>query len=130
MADAAIEPRGNYGQGIHVFEHYSAGALTAATLKYEWIVPFNCSIIDVLADSEGANGGTDDDILDVNRNGTTIFGTQANRPTLTADDTGAFTVGKWSVTELRAGDVLSYDVDAVGATGSTRFKLAVVVAKR
>ena len=113
----------------HVFSHQIAAALTTGTVKWEWLVPFNCKILDVICDSEtaGQTGGTSD-IIDVNRNGTTIYTTQANRPTLLLADTGMFTeAGEPEVLGLVAGDILSFDVDQICTTGSARFKIAIVV---
>jgi hypothetical protein len=54
-------------------------------------------------------------IIDVNKNGTTIFGTQGNRPTIAASATSA-TVGSFSVSSLTDGDYISVDVDQIGST--------------
>ena len=53
--------------------------------------------------------------IDVNKNGTTIYGTQGNRPTWTASANAA-TVGSHSVTTYADGDKLSVDIDAIGST--------------
>lgn len=53
--------------------------------------------------------------VDVNKNGTTIYGTQGNRPTWTASVQAA-TVGSHSVTTFADGDTLSVDIDAIGST--------------
>jgi hypothetical protein len=53
--------------------------------------------------------------VDINKNGTTIYGTQANQPTWTASANAA-TVGTHSVTTYADGDQLSCDIDAVGNT--------------
>lgn len=113
---------------VDTFSHYSAAALTAAATKYEWIVPFRCKILDVICDSEtaGQTGGTSD-IIDVNKNGTTIYTTQGNRPTLLLGNTGHFTAGRPEVTSLAVGDILSYDVDQICTTGSARFKIVILV---
>jgi lipopolysaccharide export system protein LptA len=54
-------------------------------------------------------------IVDVNKNGTTIYGTQSNRPTIAASGTSA-TVGAHSVTSVTDGDYLTVDVDQIGST--------------
>lgn len=54
-------------------------------------------------------------LIDVNKNGTTIYGTQSNRPTIAAAGTLA-TVGSHSVTTVTDGDYLSVDVDQIGST--------------
>lgn len=54
-------------------------------------------------------------IVDVNINGTTIFTTQANRPTIAASaNTG--TSGVPDVTTVNVGEYLTVDVDQVGST--------------
>lgn len=53
--------------------------------------------------------------VDINKNGTTIYGTQANRPTWVASANAA-TVGSHSVTTYADGDQLSCDIDAIGST--------------
>lgn len=54
-------------------------------------------------------------IVDVNKNGTTIYGTQANRPTWSVSANAA-TVGAHSVTTYANNDVLSVDVDQIGSS--------------
>lgn len=64
-------------------------------------------------------------ILDVNKNGTTIFTTQANRPTVAAAATSAVT-GTPNVTTFSAGDVITVDVDQVGSgSAGTGFCVAI-----
>lgn len=130
MTDFPITPRVARGVTLHTFNHYIAAALTTGTAKWEWICPFYATIRDVLCDSEtaGQTGGTSD-IIDVNKNGTTIFTTQGNRPTLLYQDTGMFTRGYPEITSLQPGDILSFDVDQVCTTGSARFKIAIVVVR-
>lgn len=53
--------------------------------------------------------------VDVNCNGSTIYGTQANRPSIAAGSNSA-TGGAASVTTFAAGDYLTVDIDAVGST--------------
>lgn len=64
-------------------------------------------------------------IVDINKNGTTIFGTQSNRPTIAISGTAA-TVGTWSVTSVTTGDYISIDVDQIGS-GSAGSWLAVSI---
>lgn len=54
-------------------------------------------------------------IVDVNKNGTTIYGTQANRPTIAASATNA-TVGAHTATTVTDGDYLTVDIDQIGST--------------
>lgn len=134
--DIAVRLDNKVGHKVFVFEHYTSGALTAATVKYEWIVPFFARIVDVIVDSAGAGVGTQSTIIDVNRNGTTIYTTQNNRPSLRSTDTGFY---KWTadglsdrqtpdITRLVPGDILSYDVDQIQSTsGVTRTNVAIVL---
>lgn len=132
MADTPITVRRGFGRAIHYFQHYSNGAITAGTNKQEWIMGFHGRIVDVICDSGAAGSGSDGDVIDVNINGTTIYTTQGNRPTLDSGDTGMFAeAGEPEVTTFVPGDVLSYDVDAVASGGgSSRFKIVIIVAER
>jgi hypothetical protein len=132
MTDRAISTSMRRGRGpnLHVFEHYINGALTTG-IKKEWIMPFAGKIVDVLMDSETAGSGGTSDIVDIHKNGTTIYTTQGNRPTLLVDDTGLFTqAAPPEVNEFRAGDVLLLEVDQIATTGSARFKAAIIVVER
>lgn len=62
-------------------------------------------------------------ILDVKKNGTTIFGTAGNRPTFAISGQLA-TTGAWSTTTVTTGDYLSIDVVQAG-TGATDLTLGV-----
>ncbi len=55
-------------------------------------------------------------IVDVNKNGTTIFTTQGNRPTIAASAVTSGKVTTMNVTSLADGDYLTVDVDQVGST--------------
>lgn len=54
-------------------------------------------------------------IVDVNKNGTTIYGTQGNRPTVAISGTSA-TVGAHAATTVTDGDYLTVDIDQIGST--------------
>ena len=129
VTDTSIDSRtARLGVNMVVFEDYSNGAITAGTNKREWIIPFNGHIVDVICDSAGVGGNNSQaDIIDVNLNGTTIYTTQGNRPSLPQNNTGLFAeAGEPDITALRVGDTLSYDVDQVDATGSNRFKISII----
>lgn len=66
-----------------------------------------------------------DIIVDVNLNGTTIFTTQANRPTI-VDGTNEDASAIPDVTAIAAGDVLEIDVDQIGS-GTSGADLVVVI---
>lgn len=54
--------------------------------------------------------------VDVNKNGTTIFTTQANRPTIAISGNTSGAVTNMNTNTLAAGDYLTVDVDQVGST--------------
>lgn len=55
-------------------------------------------------------------IVDVNKNGTTIFSTQSNRPTIAASAFDSGYVTNMNTTTMAAGDYFTIDVDQVGST--------------
>ncbi|HEY5695517.1 MAG TPA: hypothetical protein VIQ80_01650 [Candidatus Saccharimonadales bacterium] len=55
-------------------------------------------------------------ILDIKKNGTTIYTTQANRPTIVAGATSGGPGAAPDVTALAAGDYLTVDIAQVGST--------------
>lgn len=55
-------------------------------------------------------------IVDVNKNGTTIFTTQSNRPTVAISGNTSGKVTNMDVTTLADGDYLTVDIDQIGST--------------
>lgn len=55
-------------------------------------------------------------IVDVNKNGTTIFTTQSRRPTIAASGFTATPSGAIEVTSLTTADYLTVDIDQIGST--------------
>lgn len=55
-------------------------------------------------------------IVDVNKNGTTIFTTQANRPTIAASGFTSGLVTNMNITSVAAGDYITIDIDQVGSS--------------
>lgn len=111
-----------------VLDDYVAAALTTGTAKKEWIMPFDGRITDVIVTSQAAGSGGTSSIIDVNINGTTIYTTQARRPTLLLADSGMYAEsGEPQVTAVKAGDLIGYDVDQVTTTGPTRTSVTIVI---
>lgn len=54
--------------------------------------------------------------MDINKNGTTIFTTQANRPAVAISGFVSGRVANMDVTALVSGDYLTVDIDQVGST--------------
>jgi len=103
--------------------------LTAAANKARLVMPFNGTITSITAASLTTPVGSSI-ILDVNKNGTTIFTTQANRPTIVVTATVA-TVGTPNVVNFAAGDIITVDCDQIGSgTAGTGFSLAIAYTGR
>lgn len=93
-----------------------SGDLAVGTGAVRWYAPFACTVVSAHANVGTAPTGATA-IFDVNRNGTTIYTTQTNRPTVaisgfydeggTPDGTVALTAGT---------DYLTIDIDQVGST--------------
>ena len=94
------------------------GVLTESQEVFSVVVPRASEIEKVYLHcrNTGTSGNT---IIDVNRNGTTIFSTQSNRPTLAYNDSDRVISAIPDIQELSEGDVLSVDIDeaAAGAEG-------------
>ena len=107
-----------------VFSMMTDEVLSAAARKAVFVAPCDGKIVGVSAASLTTPVGASI-ILDVNKGGTTIFTTQANRPTIVVTQTTA-TVGTPEVVEFSAGDVFTVDVDQVGSgTAGTGFTVSV-----
>lgn len=90
------------------------GTVAAATGRSRVYMEGTYSVVSVRASVNTAPTGASL-ICDVNKNGTTIYTTQANRPTIAASAFTA-TANSPDVTTLAAGDYLTVDVDQVGST--------------
>ncbi len=90
-----------------------AGTLTAAANKARVTFPVAATIVGVYISAITAPTGAAI-LVDVNKAGTTLFTTQASRPTI-ADGANDSVVAVPDVTALAAGDVLTVDVDQVGS---------------
>ncbi len=93
-----------------------SGVLSASIGKSRFRFPFAATILGVSAAIDTAPTGADV-IFDVNKNGTTLFTTQGNRPRIVA---GAFAtateVTNMDITSFSAGDYMTVDVDQIGST--------------
>lgn len=90
--------------------------LVVGTGIVQFVAMRACTITGVRATVAVGKAPTGADVIfDINKNGTTIFSTQANRPKVTATNTvGALATP--NTTALAAGDVITIDVDQVGST--------------
>jgi len=91
------------------------GALTVGAGTGSFPFPYAATIISVTARVTTAPTGASL-ILDVNKNGTTIFSTQGNRPTITASTNATSSSPTPNTTGMVSGDYLTVDVDQIGST--------------
>jgi hypothetical protein len=105
----------NFKRGAMPIIFVATGAMSVRTGKQKVQLTGSGKIIAVKAWLDTAPTGTTTFKVDINKNETTIYGTQANRPTWVASAQAA-TVGVHSVTTYVDGDRISWDIDAVGNT--------------
>lgn len=94
----------------------TASALVAATSKASFVAPFAFTIDRVDASVAVAATGTGSVTFDVNKNGTTIFTTQANRPIIPVTEFKHIGTVAPDVTAVAAGDLITIDTDVIGGT--------------
>lgn len=93
---------------------FVGGAQTTGNTKAGAIVGVAGTIVDVRAYLDTAPTGSSF-IVDVNKNGTTLFTTAANMPTIAASANASSTTLP-DITAVAAGDRLTIDVDQIGST--------------
>ena len=114
IVDNLVGLTGNTGNTGGMLLPFSVfGNVIVSTYSFRWYAPATMTISSVRASVGTAPTGAAL-IVDVNKNGTTIFTTQGNRPSIAAS--GFTATGTPDVTSLTAGDYLTVDVDQVGST--------------
>lgn len=102
------------GSNIAQFSQGGTLAVGSGTFKLPFTLNANLVSVQIAA---GTSPTGADLVVDVNKNGTTIFTTQANRPTVPDGDAdGVGSEATPDVTSVTAGDYLTVDVDQVGST--------------
>jgi hypothetical protein len=89
------------------------GTLSVGTGRAKFYIPGPITLGNVRASVGTAPTGADITI-DVNKNGTTVFTTQTNRPKIFAGQTLVSTSTP-NITEFTTGDYITVDVDAIGS---------------
>lgn len=92
----------------------ASGALTTG-LKDRWIAPFSGDIVNVTAVVGTAPTGAPL-IIDIEKEGVTIFTTPANRPTIAIAGTESPVSARPDVTHFVAGDTFALRVFQIGST--------------
>lgn len=96
-----------------VVPFYISGNQTAATKKGGWIAPFACTLVGYRLRVDTAPTGATL-IVDVNKNGTTMFTTQGARPTVAISGNDGTTTLP-DVVAVAAGDRITFDIDQIGS---------------
>lgn len=110
--DLATALSGGAATAPIVFSYAGAATTGSGTLGYPIALP--ATIHGVLVTAGTAPTGASL-ILDVNKNGTTIFTTQANRPTI-ADGSTSSSLAIPDVTAVATNDKITVDIDQVGSS--------------
>ena len=116
---------GNANTTRQVLTAYSSAATTAATLT-EYVMTFKGRIKGIRADGEIAGTGGASTVLDITVNGTSIWTTGTDRPTLLAASTGAFanTDPTPTLAQVEPGDLVILKVATISDTGHARLSLS------
>lgn len=110
----AIVRHNSYSLDYGIIPYTVSGTLTVQTGAVRLYFGQNATIRRINAGVGTAPTGTSL-IIDVNKNGTTLFSTQGNRPTI-AVSTFSDTENLPDVVSVSAGDYLTVDIDQIGST--------------
>lgn len=113
ILDGATDGGGSSSSKVVFFQ---AGTLTTGSGSFKLPFTLDAEIVSVqLAVGTSPTGA--DLIVDVNKNGTTVFTTQANRPTVPdGDANGVGAEAVPDVTAVSEGDYLTIDIDQIGSS--------------
>jgi len=92
-----------------------AGTLAVSSGQARYLMPRAGSVTGVVMSVNTAPTGASV-ICDLNKNGSTMFSTQANRPTISAAAFKTSSSATPNTKSFAAGDYLTVDVDQVGST--------------
>lgn len=98
----------------HTLLMFAAGELEVGTDLFGFVSPYDMEVLNIIVGVKTAPTGADL-IFDIHKNGTTMFTTQAFRPTLPEEELTAVPEIPEVVT-IERGDVLTLDIDQVGST--------------
>ena len=99
-------------QNIGLVPFSRTGSLSPTIGSARFQLPFNATILGVSATVSTAPSGTSI-ILDLNRNGITLFSNQGNRPQILSGQNSSQEVDP-DVVDMNRGDYLTLDIDQVG----------------
>jgi hypothetical protein len=115
--DAA--PKGYVDGQVRVSQTYSVvGTLAVTTGAHRWYNDTGRTLTIVAVRASVGTAPTGSSIIcDVKKNGTTIYTTSGNRPTIAASSNTA-TANSPDITSVAAGDYLTVDIDQIGSTAA------------
>lgn len=105
---------GGGGGGFFISSKTLNGVTVAGENQIEFILDDDITLANITINVDTAPTGASI-VVDINKNGTTIFTTQSNRPEIAISGTED-TSGTPDITSLSAGDVIGISVDQVGLT--------------
>jgi hypothetical protein len=113
---------------VVVIGGHSSAAVTANLQLGALAFPFpQGRIIGVVANAATAGTGAGNTVLDILKNGTTMYTTAANKPTLAATSTGEFANTLPDVQTVVAGDMIRLICASVSTTGHAAVAFSVVI---
>lgn len=113
-ASKSDHTHGSPAKPIQTVTFQRLGTLSVGTGTTRWYANRAITLVSVRA-SVGTPSAGSAAVFDVNKNGTTIFSTQANRPSVAAGANTALS-GTFSTSALAQGDYLTVDTDDPGST--------------
>jgi hypothetical protein len=126
MSDGYTAPQTLYPNSLEVYTFFVGGAQTTGTEKQGFLMGVGGTIVDVRAYLSTAPTGQSF-IVDVMKNGTTLFTTSGNRPTIAAGANASSTTLP-DVTSVAPGDRLRIDVIQIGSgTAGSNLYVSVTV---
>ncbi len=114
LVDANWDTLDAAGAAISMAVFNQAGTLFTQTGVGRYLMPSAGSLISVVMTANTTPTGSSI-VCDVNKNGTTIFTTQANRPSIAVSANATASAAVPDVTTFVTGDYLSVDVDQIGS---------------
>jgi hypothetical protein len=115
-------------QHHHILTLKASLTLSATTNKDFALVPFAGKISNIYATCSTVGTGNTNSIIDINKNGTTIF-SQAPKITIsTQSTTVSYSTFTSQPTDVAAGDIISMDIDSVGS-GMANLLVSVVITR-
>lgn len=111
----------------HIVEAHNVGAVTAGLYLKEHVVvaPMRIGAVKVYATTAGTGGGNT--VVDVLKNGVSVYAAAGDKPTLAAISTGEFANVAPATRALQPGDVIAIQVASISTTGHARLAASVAL---